>query len=90
MHGMGKGACLHQNPDLSAPSHCKLTRKTVHACCPQVKVSNFPFNDLIFTSSPATCENVVVGYDLQVLTGVAFSANNLQNKVMTACGRQRV
>jgi tectonic-1/3 len=52
-----------------------------HNTRPQVKVSNFPFNDLDFTSSSSSCSNVVVGYDLQILTGVAFSANNLQHKV---------
>jgi len=48
----------------------------------QVRVSNFPFNEMSFAASPASCSNVVVGYDLQVLTGVAFASNNLQRKVL--------
>jgi hypothetical protein len=50
----------------------------------QVKVSNYPFNNLIYSAADRSCSNVVVGYDLQILTGVAFSANNLQNKVSYA------
>lgn len=46
-------------------------------------MSNFPFNDLSF--SAGACSNVVVGYDIQILTGVAFSANNLQQKVRLGC-----
>ncbi|KAF5835100.1 hypothetical protein DUNSADRAFT_7906 [Dunaliella salina] len=48
----------------------------------QVRVSNFPFNEMSFSASPASCSNVVVGYDLKVLTGVAFASNNLQRKVL--------
>jgi hypothetical protein len=53
----------------------------VFMLCAQVKVSNYPFNNLIYSASDRSCSNVIVGYDLQILTGVAFSANNLQNKV---------
>lgn len=47
----------------------------------QVKVSNFPFNNLIYSVTDRSCSNVIVGVDIQILTGVAFAANNLQSKV---------
>ncbi|KAL6760283.1 hypothetical protein V8C86DRAFT_2556402 [Haematococcus lacustris] len=50
----------------------------------QVKVSNYPFNNLIYSASENSCANVVVGFDLQILSGVAFSSNNLQNKLLFA------
>lgn len=46
----------------------------------QLSVSNYPFAEMIYTSD-GSCSNVVSGFDLRVLTGVAFSANNLQHKV---------
>lgn len=85
--GAGKGGDS-QSWDCSVPQsslstklqHSGASAYALHVLL-QVKVSNFPFNNLIYSATDRSCSNVVVGFDLQILTGVAFSANNLQNKV---------
>ncbi|MEW5320407.1 MAG: hypothetical protein WDW38_011482 [Sanguina aurantia] len=48
----------------------------------QVTVSGLPFSQTIYSVSDQACTGVITGYDIQVLTGVAFAANNLQSKVL--------
>eukprot|EP00798_Chlamydomonas_sp_ICE-L_P007681 gene7681-841_t len=48
----------------------------------KVKVTGYPFNALFYSESLQTCGNVIVGYDITILTGVAFSNTNLQHKVL--------
>ncbi|GFR41010.1 hypothetical protein Agub_g1677, partial [Astrephomene gubernaculifera] len=50
----------------------------------QVQVSGYPFNPSIFSTSDQACSGVITGFDLQIVTGVAFSSNNLQQKVLYA------
>ena len=46
----------------------------------QVVVNNFPFHNLD-SSTAGRCGNVITGFDLQVVTGVAYATDNLQRKV---------
>lgn len=47
----------------------------------QVAVSGYPFNPSIYSAADNACSGVVTGFDLQIVTGVAFASNNLQSKV---------
>jgi tectonic-1/3 len=49
----------------------------------KVSVSGVPFNATvpIYSEADIACSGVVTGFDLQIVTGVAFSSNNLQPKV---------
>jgi len=48
----------------------------------QVVQSNTDFSGMLYSRTSRECGNVVVGYDIKVLYGVAFAANNLQKKVL--------
>ncbi|GLI69062.1 hypothetical protein VaNZ11_013605 [Volvox africanus] len=52
----------------------------------QVSLSGVPFNQTvpIYSEADMACSGLVVGFDLQIVTGVAFSSNNLQQKVLYA------
>ncbi|GIL73092.1 hypothetical protein Vretimale_4708 [Volvox reticuliferus] len=52
----------------------------------QVSVSGVPFNETvpIYSEADMACSGLVIGFDLQIVTGVAFSSNNLQQKVLYA------
>lgn len=50
----------------------------------QVSVSGYPFGNLGYTSADNACTGVIIGFDLQIVTGVAFASNNLQQKASTA------
>ncbi|KAG2499935.1 hypothetical protein HYH03_002222 [Edaphochlamys debaryana] len=50
----------------------------------QVELSGYPFSAPIYSESSRACSGVITGFDLQVVTGVAFSSNNLQQKVLYA------
>ncbi|PNH04623.1 4-alpha-glucanotransferase DPE1, chloroplastic/amyloplastic [Tetrabaena socialis] len=54
----------------------------------QVAVSGYPFNPSIYSQADNACSGVIVGFDLQIVTGVAFSSNNLQQKVGRAPRRR--
>ena len=44
-------------------------------------MSGYPFTNLFYYQRDSSCANVIEGYDITVLTGVAYAANNLQKKV---------
>ncbi|PNW85332.1 hypothetical protein CHLRE_03g181450v5 [Chlamydomonas reinhardtii] len=50
----------------------------------KVSVSGYPFGNLGYTSADNACTGVIIGFDLQIVTGVAFASNNLQQKVLYA------
>ncbi|KAG2442590.1 hypothetical protein HXX76_002675 [Chlamydomonas incerta] len=50
----------------------------------KVSVSGYPFGNLGYSTADNACTGVIIGFDLQVVTGVAFASNNLQQKVLYA------
>jgi tectonic-1/3 len=40
------------------------------------------FPNLIWQNGTGQCQNVIVGYDIQILTGLAFAANNAQQMAL--------
>lgn len=49
-----------------------------------------PGTDLSWDEATATCNNFITGFDINIVTGVAFASGNLQSKVLyaQACFRQ--
>lgn len=47
-------------------------------------MENYPFQNAQPVDTQLACSGVITGFDLQIVTGVAFSSNNLQHKVRCA------
>lgn len=43
-----------------------------------------PGTDLEWDEATATCSNVITGFDINMVTGIAFASGNLQSKVLYA------
>jgi tectonic-1/3 len=43
-----------------------------------------PGTDLDWDEATATCSNVITGFDINIVTGIAFASGNLQSKVLYA------
>lgn len=50
-----------------------------------VQSSGWPAaTDLEWSEATATCSNVITGFDINIVTGIAFASGNLQSKVLYA------